>query len=179
MCFHQPQPAAIEQIRHQPARAVKLSQHRTHFDSAENHRKPLRSRCSGDVLKPRQVDVAATPRRSTASLDFREGVMYREIGLAIAGALLVACADVRVGMQRSPIGAVNSDEAVLQAVRHTLPPGEQNCQLELVTGEDAQRASENTAKQVVSVKICGRSQEFSIQRSHVDADSVLIIAKKI
>jgi hypothetical protein len=59
--FHQPQPAAIEQIRHQPARTVKLSQDRTHVGGAEHHGKPLWPRRSGDVLKPRQVNVEDLP----------------------------------------------------------------------------------------------------------------------
>jgi hypothetical protein len=105
--------------------------------------------------------------------------MLRATGLVIAAALLVACADVRVGMERSPIGAVNSDEAVLEAIRHALSPGEQTCQLELVTVENAQQVPENTNTQVASVKICGRSQKFSIQRSQINADSILIAAKKI
>lgn len=42
--------------------------------------------------------------------------MYRGIGLVTAGAFLVACADVRVGMQRIPIGAVDSGEAILGAI---------------------------------------------------------------
>ena len=105
--------------------------------------------------------------------------MYRAIGLVTAGALLVACADARVGMQTTPIGAVNSDDAVLQAIRHALPPDQQTCQLELVTMGNAQQASESTNRQVASVRICGRPQEFSIQRSKINADSVLITAKKI
>jgi len=105
--------------------------------------------------------------------------MYRAIGIATVGALVVACADARVGMQSYPIGSVESDEALLQAVRHALPPNEQACLLELLTAGDAYQAAESTGKQVVLVNVCGRSREFSIQRSQVNADSVLITARKI
>jgi hypothetical protein len=104
--------------------------------------------------------------------------MYRGIRL-VAVALLVACADARVGMQRIPIGGIDSDEAILGAIRQALPPDEQTCRLELVTAGNAQEFSESTDKQIAAVKICGRSQEFSIQRSRINADSVLIVAKKI
>jgi len=82
-------------------------------------------------------------------------------------------------MQRYPIGSVDSDGAVLQAVKHALPPDEQNCPLDLVPAGDAQQAPGSTGKQVGSVKICGRSQRFSIQRSQVNADTVLVIAQEI
>jgi hypothetical protein len=100
-------------------------------------------------------------------------------GLVIAAALLVACGDVRVGMERSPIGAVDSDQAVLEAIRHALSPDEQTCQLELVTLVNTPQGSESTSKQVASAVVCGRSQKFSIQRSQINADSILIAAKKI
>jgi hypothetical protein len=105
--------------------------------------------------------------------------MYRPIRSAAVGVLLVACADVRVGMQRYPIGSVDSDGAVLQAVKHALPPDEQTCPLNLLTAGDARKAAESTGKQIVSVEICGRSQRFSIQRSQVNADTVLVTARKI
>jgi hypothetical protein len=106
--------------------------------------------------------------------------MYRTIKLVAAGALLVAaCANERVGMQTYPIGSVDSDGDVLQAVKHALPPDEQACALELLTAEDSWKAAESTSKEIVSVKVCGRSQDFSIQRIHQNADSVLIVAKKL
>jgi hypothetical protein len=105
--------------------------------------------------------------------------MYRGIATAIAVALIVACTDVRVGMERSPIGAVNSNEAMLQAIKHSLPSSEQTCQLELVSLDNAQGVSENAAEQVASVRICGRLRKFAIERNQVNADSVLIVAKKI
>jgi hypothetical protein len=49
----------------------------------------------------------------------------------------------------------------------------------LVTVENTQQVPENTNTQVASVNICGRSQKFSIQRSRINADSILIAAKKI
>lgn len=105
--------------------------------------------------------------------------MYRIISLAAVGILFVACREVRVGMQRYPVGSVDSDGAVLQAVRHALSPDEQNCPLDLLTAGDAQQVAESTGTQIVSVKICGRSQRFSIQRTRVNADSVLVTARKI
>ncbi len=63
--------------------------------------------------------------------------MYRTSELVAAGALLVACASGRVGMQTYPIGSIDSDGAVLQAVKHALPSDEQTCPLELLTAGDA------------------------------------------
>jgi hypothetical protein len=108
--------------------------------------------------------------------EFREGALYRTIGLATIGALLVGCAEVKV---RVSIGAVNYDELVLQAIAHALAPGERTCPLELAAMGDAQQVSEGTDKQMASVKICGRLREFSIQRSSFNADGFLIVAKKI
>jgi hypothetical protein len=82
-------------------------------------------------------------------------------------------------MQRYPIGSVDSVGAVLQAVKNALPPDEHTCRLELLTAGDAQQAAESTGMQVVSVSICGRSQRFSLQHSQVNADTILVVARKI
>ena len=102
----------------------------------------------------------------------------RFIGLVIAGTSVIACCDTRVGLERSPVGAVYSDQASIRAIRRALPPEQQTCQVELPNkGKDAD--SEDTLKQVVTVEVCGKPQKFSIQRSAINADSVLIAAKKL
>lgn len=105
--------------------------------------------------------------------------MLRATGLIVIATLTIACADVRVGLQSSPIGAVNSDEAVLSAIRHALSSDERACQIDVVTLENTPQDAESTRKQVASVIVCGRPQRFSIQHSQIDADSVLIAAKRI
>jgi hypothetical protein len=47
------------------------------------------------------------------------------------------------------------------------------------TGLVIPEGSESTSKQGASVIVCGRSQKFSIRRSQINADSILIAAKKI
>jgi hypothetical protein len=108
--------------------------------------------------------------------------MYRTISLAGVGVLFFYSSPVQMyelACRGNPIGSGDSDGAVLQAVKHALPPDEQNCPLDLLTAGDAQQATKIADKQVVSVKICGRSQRFSIQRSQVNADTVLVTARKI
>jgi hypothetical protein len=69
MRLHQPQPASIEQIRDQPGRTIKLSQHRTHFSRTQYHRTPLRPTRSGNVREPRQLDVEHLPVKKQQSLE--------------------------------------------------------------------------------------------------------------
>jgi hypothetical protein len=61
MRLHQPQAAAIKQIRDQPGCAVELRQYRTHLGGAQYHGQPLGPRCPGDVLQPGQLDVEHVP----------------------------------------------------------------------------------------------------------------------
>jgi hypothetical protein len=105
--------------------------------------------------------------------------MYRTVELVAAGTLLVACANERLGMEAYPIGSVDSDGAILRAVKHALPSDEKACPLEILTTEDPWQAAESSNKEVVSVNICGRPHAFSIQRRPATADSILIVAKKL
>jgi hypothetical protein len=103
----------------------------------------------------------------------------RVIALITAASLLVACAHERVGTQLSSIGNVDGDGAVLHAVKHALSNGEQECPLELLTPSNSARAADPTTQEIVSVKICRNPQNFSIQRKAVDADSLMIVARKV
>ena len=105
--------------------------------------------------------------------------MYWVFGFIPAGAVLVGCAGARVGTQRMPVGAVNFEELALQAIRGALPADEQSCAVEVVHMAEGQQVSGSMYSQVASVRICGRSQEFAIQRKSIDADGVLITARKI
>jgi hypothetical protein len=104
--------------------------------------------------------------------------MNRLIASITAACLLVACVHERVGTQLSPIGNVDGDGAILQAVKHALSHREQECPLELLTPSDSWRAADPAAQEIVAVKICGSTQSFSIQRKAVDADSIMIVAKR-
>jgi len=102
----------------------------------------------------------------------------RFIGLVIAGTWVIACSDTRVGLERSPFGAVDGEEAMIRAITRALPPDQQTCHVELDNG-GKYAESEDASKQVVKVEVCGKPQRFSIQRSAINADSVLIAAKRI
>jgi hypothetical protein len=93
--------------------------------------------------------------------------------------LLVACGDVRVGLKSVPVEVAQSDDAALGAIKNVLPPDQEKCSLELVKAGASTRVSESTTKQVLSVRVCGQLQEFSIQRSQTSGDKVLIVAQKI
>jgi hypothetical protein len=105
--------------------------------------------------------------------------MYRTVELVAAATLLVACANERLGMEAYPIGSVDSDGAILRAVKHALPSDERACPLEILTTEDSWQAGERSNTEVVSANICGRRHAFSIQRRPANADSILIVAKKL
>jgi hypothetical protein len=105
--------------------------------------------------------------------------MYRTVEFVAAGTLLVACANEHLGTEAYPIGSVDSDGAILRAVKRALPSDEQACPLELLTTADSWHAAESSNKEVVSVNICGSPHGFSIQRRLANADSVLIVAKKL
>jgi hypothetical protein len=94
-------------------------------------------------------------------------------------AMLAACADVRTGTARMPMGAVNIDNFILEAIRHSLSAPEQKCPLELVRRDRIDDGAMTPDKHVESVMLCGHLKAFSIQRSQKDADTVLIIAKPI
>ena len=105
--------------------------------------------------------------------------MNRLIASITSAFLLVACIHERVGTQLSSIGNVDGDGAILQAVKHALSHHEQECPLELLTPSDSWRAADRAAQEVVAVKICGSTQNFSIQRKAVDADSFMIVANRV
>jgi hypothetical protein len=105
--------------------------------------------------------------------------MNRLIASITAGSLLAACVHERVGTQLSSIGNVDGDGAVLQAVKHALSHHEQECSLELVTPSESWQAADASDQEIVAVKICGATQNFSIQRKAVNADSFMIVAKRV
>jgi hypothetical protein len=104
--------------------------------------------------------------------------MIRLLASITAASLLVACVHERVGTQLSSIGNVDGDGAILQAVKHALSHHEQECPLELLTPSDSW-ADHPAAHEIVAVKICGNTQNFSIQRKALDADSIMIIAMRV
>ena len=105
--------------------------------------------------------------------------MNRLIVVIIATSLSVACVYERVGTQTSSIGNVDGDGAVLLAVKHALSHHEQGCALELLPPSESWQAADPAAQEIVAVKICGSTHNFSIQRKAVNADSIMIIAKRV
>jgi hypothetical protein len=54
--FHQPQPAAVEEARHEPRGTLQLRKERTDLRPAQHDRQPAVRRRASDI-EPRQLDV--------------------------------------------------------------------------------------------------------------------------
>jgi hypothetical protein len=94
------------------------------------------------------------------------------------GVLLVACTD-GIGTQIYPFGSVDPDAYILQAVKHSLAPAELNCPLKLLTPYDSWRSGDPSNKEMITVEVCDRSKHFSIKLRSVNADSIMIVAKRL
>lgn len=105
--------------------------------------------------------------------------MYRPTMLLSAWFFVAACSDVRYGMNNVPLSNANSDAAALETIKRALPPEKMNCQIDLVGMSEGDQVSSSTIKQVATVKVCGKIEKYSIQRSQVKEDRVLIAAKRI
>jgi hypothetical protein len=99
--------------------------------------------------------------------------------IVAVGALLAACTNGRVGTQIYPFGSADSDGDILKAINRALPPKRRSCPLKLLTPYNSWMAAETAREQVVLVDVCGRSRHFSIEHRYVNADSGLIVAKRL
>jgi hypothetical protein len=105
--------------------------------------------------------------------------LLKAIEIVAVGALLAACTNGRVGTQTYPFGSADSDGDILKAVDHALPPKQRSCPLKLLTPYDSWMAAETAKEQIVMVDVCGHSRHFSIEHRYVNADSGLIVAKRL
>jgi hypothetical protein len=92
---------------------------------------------------------------------------------------VVGCGTSRWGIVNVPPEKAGSDATALEAIKHALTPEESTCNVELVQAHTPDQASPSTVMQVLTVKVCGKNQKFSIQRSQTKPDNVLVSATKI
>ena len=55
--FHQSQPAAIEEVCHEPGGTLQLRKECAHLHAAQHDRQPAVRRGTGDAIEPRQFDL--------------------------------------------------------------------------------------------------------------------------
>jgi hypothetical protein len=100
--------------------------------------------------------------------------LLRSSEIVVLGAL-VACTNGRVGTQVFPFGSVESDANILHAIKHSLLSAELSCPLDLLTPYEADHPN----RYVVAVQLCGRSHHYLITYKSVDADSAMVVAKRL
>jgi hypothetical protein len=104
---------------------------------------------------------------------------WQSMALAMS-VLLASCGTTtQYGIVNVPLAEGRSDASAKQAIERALGAGETSCPLEIVALSAPLQASPNTFEQVATVKVCGKTQEYAIQRSQVKEDQVLIAAKRI
>src|SRR5258705_9901606 len=107
--------------------------------------------------------------------------MTKRALLVLAVCVLTASCggNVRYGIANTPVSESMSDSATLQAIQHSLEPTEAGRAVRLLERGEPKAQSPSSAVEKVSVEVCGKKQNYEIQRTRVKDDQVMIAAKRI
>lgn len=100
--------------------------------------------------------------------------------LLAASTMLASCAGtVQYGVTNTPTADANSDKSAVQVIQRSLRFEQSHCPLTNLKRGELEQAGESATIEHVSVEICGKQQQFEIQRSMAKEGQVLLTAKKI
>ena len=99
--------------------------------------------------------------------------------LLVACLLLASCAGtVQYGVSNTALADANSDKAAVQVIQRSLKYDQSHCPLTNLKRGELEPSGETGTIEQVSLDICGKKQQFEIQRSLAKEGLVLLTAKK-
>jgi len=96
-----------------------------------------------------------------------------------AGMLLASCAStVQYGVSNTATADANSDKSAVQVIQRSLTYDQSHCPLTNLKRGELEPSGESGTIERVSLDICGKAQQFEIQRSLAKEGQVVLTAKK-